>query len=76
MSRITSDQYRTLAEGLLNKALDVQGERQSDHIRDAIRYLRYARAQDQGGKESDGAVELHEHRLGSDFRFTKVFRAE
>jgi hypothetical protein len=53
MSRLTSDQYRTLAEGLLNEALDIQGERQSEHIRDAIRYLRYARAQDHGGTEPD-----------------------
>jgi hypothetical protein len=68
MSRITSDQYRTLAEGLLNKALDVQGERQSDHIRDAIRYLRYARAQDQGEKDSDGSVDLSDQESERDLQ--------
>jgi len=68
MSHITSDQYRTLAEGLLNKALDVQGEQQSDHIRDAIRYLRYARAQDQGEKESDGSVDLSDQESERDLQ--------
>jgi hypothetical protein len=58
MPRLTSDQYRNLAEGLLNKALDVEGERKSDHIRDAIRYLRHARAQDRGGDDPDGAANL------------------
>ena len=68
MSRITSDQYRTLAEGLLNKALDVQGERQSDHIRDAIRYLRYARTQDGGEKDSDGSVDLSDQESERDLQ--------
>src|SRR5947209_20058667 len=53
MWRLTSDQSRSLGEGLVNKALHIEGEPKSDHIRDAIRYRRHARAKDHGRLEPE-----------------------
>jgi hypothetical protein len=46
-SRLTSQQYRKLAEGLLESAIAAPKEQKQDFIRDAIAYLAYARAQDE-----------------------------
>lgn len=46
-SRLTSQQYRKLAEGLLESAIAATKEQKQDFIRDAIAYLAYARAQDE-----------------------------
>lgn len=46
MGRMTSHQYRTLAEGLLEKALASGESQKKEYIDEAIRCLRYARARD------------------------------
>jgi hypothetical protein len=46
MSGLTSQQHRSLAEGLLKRALESGEEQKRDLIHEAIRCLRYARALD------------------------------
>jgi uncharacterized protein DUF955 len=46
-SRLTSQQYRKLAEGLLKNAIAAPNEQKQDFIHDAIAYLAYARVQDE-----------------------------
>jgi hypothetical protein len=55
MSHLSSHHYRALAEGLLNKALELDVERGADHIREAIRHLRYARAQEHHQEPDDSS---------------------
>jgi hypothetical protein len=59
-SRLTSQQYRSLAEGLLKNAINASSEQKQVHIRDAIAYLAYARAQDERCSSTDpsGSKEL------------------
>jgi hypothetical protein len=45
-SRLSSQQYRELAEGLLKNAIDAPKERQQELMHNALAYLAYARAQD------------------------------
>jgi IrrE N-terminal-like domain len=55
-SRLTSQQYRNLAEGLLKNAIDAPKQQNQNFVRDAIAYLAYARAQD----ERNGSIETPE----------------
>jgi hypothetical protein len=51
--RLTSQHYRTLAEGLLEKALASGEPQKKEYIDEAIRCLRYARARDQQPERSE-----------------------
>jgi hypothetical protein len=46
-TRLTTQQYRKLAEGLLERAIAAPKERKQDLISDALRYLTHARAQEE-----------------------------
>jgi hypothetical protein len=64
-SRLTTHQYRRLAEGLLKQAIGAPKEQKQDLISDALRYLTRARAQEEhqtssqtAPSETDAADEL------------------
>ncbi len=72
-SRLTSQQYRKLAEGLLKNAIDAPKEQKQDFIHDAIAYLAYARVQDERHQsaEQPASTEL-ENQEDAEAQYRKV----
>jgi hypothetical protein len=60
-SRLTSQQYRRLAEGLLRNALEAPKDQKQDLIGDALRYLTHARSQEEIRAESEANAEAESH---------------
>jgi hypothetical protein len=52
-TRLTTQQYRKLAEGLLQNAIEASQEQRQDLIEEALRYLQHAKIQEQRECEPD-----------------------
>jgi hypothetical protein len=59
-SRLTSQQYRKLAEGLLQNAIEASKDQKQDLIKEALRYLTHARLQEQHQSEPQDEHESHD----------------